>query len=566
MAAIAPTSPSAVPSPGTGSPWLQGPVSDILLGTGMLYLPFFALSMFAGPSLTVAYFAAVPFLILLFAYSHLGATLLRVYARPEDRRAYRLFGVWLTIPLAATFLVGLWVPIVGSVMLTFYLTVVPWHFTGQNYGISLVFLRRRGIEITPRLKRYLWLTFFLSYLLWIAALHAAQPGMSDYSPLRLQGTQYAFLPLGIPAAALPYLAAILALSYLYALLEVVLQLRGSAPLRQLLPTGLVVLSQALWFSAPVIGRLFFEPSTLGPLAELWAPWSAASTFLVVSLMHSLQYLWITDYYVRKESPGTSTRGFLGKSLLAGMAIFGIPFLLLRPEVAGGPSYEAGLFLMLGGVLNVHHVMMDGVIWKLRNTKIASILIAGSDASEAPTPLRRRRSWVGPLIWASGVIGLLLAVSGELENRWGLDPAMAAGDPARLEASLDRLAWLGRDSSVGRARLGLLHYERGDTQGALRELERSVALRPKAETWLKIGKLREQRTQLREAVAAYEAALALAPNDLESLVGAARASLKLGELVRAQELLARAAALAPEDPDIRNILAAVDQAVKRIAPL
>jgi tetratricopeptide (TPR) repeat protein len=548
---------TAAAAPASSSPWIRGPATDVLLGTGMLYLPFFVVSLFLGPRILFGPLSIVPLLIILFAYAHLGATLVRVYERPEGRRSYRLFAVWITLLIAATVLVGLWVPIVGSVMLTVYLTFVPWHFTGQNYGISLVFLRRRGIEVTPELKRHLWTTFFLSYVIWILALHSAQPGTVDYSPLRLQGGLYSFLPLGIPAVLLPYLLSVVGVLYAWSLSEVAARLIGRAKLREIAPTFLLMLSQALWFSAPVIGRYFFQPEQLGPLAGLWAPWNAGSTFLVVSLMHSLQYLWITDYYVRKESPGTTTGAFLGKSLLAGMAIFGIPFLLLLPEIGGGPSYEAGLFLMLNGALNIHHVMMDGVIWKLRHTRIASILIGtGEPAPALAAP--PRRTWLRNAVWASGLVGLALVAAGELETQLRLKPALASDDATRIESSIRRLSWLGRDHSGARNQLGHLREQQGDAQAALREYERSLEISPKPQTWLRIGQLHERQGRFAEASLAYDRALALAPEDVDALVAAGRVSLKSGRTDRARQLLARAAELDPGHDGLRHILAAIQE--------
>jgi tetratricopeptide (TPR) repeat protein len=539
-----------------GSPWIQGPLSDVLLGTGMLYLPFFAASLFVGPQLVIGSFSLVPFLILLFAFTHLGATLVRVYDHRESFRAYRLFAVWASLPIAVACLVGLWVPVVGSLMLTLYLTFVPWHFTGQNYGISLVFLRRRGLEITPELKRYLWASFFLSYLLWVLALHGAQPGTVAYAPLQVQGSQYAFFPIGIPAALMPYLLCVAGVLYVGALTEVAMRLVGRAPLRALLPCFLLILSQALWFSAPVIGRYFFEPRQLGPLAELWAPFNAGSTFLAVSLMHSLQYLWITDYYVRRESPGTTTRSFLTRSLLAGMAIFGLPFVLLLPEVAGGPSYDAGLFLMLNGALNLQHIMLDGVIWKLRNTRIASILIAGRDAVAGAAVPAGGRGRLRLALYASGAIGLTLAAAGELEKQLVLAPAIAHDDAPRIEASLERLRWLGRDNATGRNALADLKLQQRDDAGALREYERSLTLAPRARTWLKLGRLHERQGRLPQALSAYERALELAPRDVDMLVAAGRASLRSGRPERAEVLLARAVELDPDNTGIRGALEAI----------
>ena len=37
--------------------------------------------------------------------------------------------------------------------------------------------------------------------------------------------------------------------------------------------------------------------------------------------------------------------------------------------------------MIAGALNLHHVMLDSAIWKLRNTRIASILIRGDSREQ-----------------------------------------------------------------------------------------------------------------------------------------------------------------------------------------
>jgi len=534
------------------SPWVQGPRSDLLFGAGLVYLPILALSLAAGSDLRIGSLSLMPLFVIFIGNTHLGATLMRVYERREDRHAYRLFALWVTLAIAALCLAGLWVVPIGSVLLTLYLTFVPWHFTGQNYGVSLVFLRRRGIEVDARLKRFIWTFFFTSYLLWVLALHAARPGTADYAPLSASGTIYGFLPLGVPEAALPWLAIVLGLVCAVSLLQASVRLIRRAPARELLPTAGVALSQALWFALPVLGTTFLSSAALGPFAELWKPGNSASTFLWISVVHSAQYLWITDYYVRRERPGTSRGGFMLKSLLAAMAIFGVPLLLLAPGLSGGPSYDAGLYTMLAGALNLHHVVLDSVIWKLRNARIASILIRGDAPPAAP---KAGRSLVPKLVFASGALGVVLMVASLVESDVVLTAAVNRDDAPAVERSLERLTWMGRDHSLARARLGYLRWRNGDLDAALQEYERSVALRPNAAPWLSIGKIREQRGEVRKALDAYDHALALAPREVDILVPAGRAAHRLGDVGRARELLARAAQIAPERADVRQALAA-----------
>ena len=55
--------------------------------------------------------------------------------------------------------------LVGSLLITLYLMWSPWHYMGQNYGIALMFLGRRGIRIDPNIKRLIHLSFITSFLL-----------------------------------------------------------------------------------------------------------------------------------------------------------------------------------------------------------------------------------------------------------------------------------------------------------------------------------------------------------------------------------------------------------------
>jgi len=65
-------------------------------------------------------------------------------ATPTNRR---LFGL------------GFYSVAVGSALLTVYLTGRPWRYTGQNYGLALVFLRRRGIPVRDGHERWLYASF-----------------------------------------------------------------------------------------------------------------------------------------------------------------------------------------------------------------------------------------------------------------------------------------------------------------------------------------------------------------------------------------------------------------------
>ena len=86
---VSPTA-SAAPSPTRpGRGWLFGPVPDLLLGCGIGYALLFVVMTFAGTEFRAAIpFGLAPLVALAAGTPHYGATLLRVYGRREDRRAY----------------------------------------------------------------------------------------------------------------------------------------------------------------------------------------------------------------------------------------------------------------------------------------------------------------------------------------------------------------------------------------------------------------------------------------------------------------------------------------------
>ena len=128
--------------------WVFGPVPDLLLGCGLLYVLIYAAHVFAGAELRASEPAfLMPLLLTLVSYSHYGGTLLRVYEHAADRRKYAIFSVFLTGGVLLWFVGGLRFPGVAIGLVTLYFTWSPWHYTGQNYGLAVMFLRRRGVEI-----------------------------------------------------------------------------------------------------------------------------------------------------------------------------------------------------------------------------------------------------------------------------------------------------------------------------------------------------------------------------------------------------------------------------------
>jgi len=528
-------------APGTQSAalhpaWLWGAAPDLLLGGGLVFLPVLALLALAGEGIELALpFGLMPLAMLAINGPHLGAALLRVYERAEDRRRYRFFALHATLALAALFLLGLRIPLLGSLLVTLYLTLVPWHFSGQNYGIALVFLRRRGIDPDAAEKRSLYLAFALPYAMTLLGLHGG--GVETVAPVDPSGTAYRFLALPLPGVFVEVALLGLAIAWAWALFDLTARLRSRAALGALVPAAAVLASQALWFALPML--LHFAPGG----RDSFAPYSAARygyTTLWISLSHAAQYLWITSYFAQRKTPSEGPARFFAKAWLAGAALYGAPLVLLSPAGLGSVPYDSGLLVMVAGALNLHHVLIDGAIWKLRSGPIARILIRGDAETDAP-PARSRR-WLPAAIYASGALGALLTLLGSLEHEFGFRRASLRADLPRLERAAERLTWLARADPALWARIGTLRAERGDLPGALEALARSTALFPTATAWIDTGIVRERSGARAAALEAFERALALEPELPLALRHAGRAWLRAGDVARGSQLLARADAL------------------------
>ncbi|MDJ0867226.1 MAG: hypothetical protein QNK03_14035 [Myxococcota bacterium] len=495
----APTSPQ--------SPWLFGAAPDLLLGCGLGYAGVFVLLATLGPEMrSLIPFALGPLVLLVSGTPHYGATLLRVYEQREDRRAYAVFAVWASAVIAACFVAALFEPLVGSLMLTVMLTWSPWHYTGQNYGVALMFLRRAGVPISPGLKRAIYASFFLSFVLTFLAVHGVRPS-GQYAPTGFGGSVYGFLTLGIPELWRNASFVVVGIGYLLSTAVAAVGLLRVARPGQLGPAAAITASQALWFVAPTVARHYAVLQGVDPLGVE----HAAYAFLWVAVGHSVQYLWITTYYARRASGAPRTGTYLGKCLLAGAAIWTLPALLLAPGALGAVPYGLGLSALISSAVNLHHFVLDGAIWKLRDGRVARVLLRAREQAAAGAPLGPTGGLrLAPLVWIAGAVCVAVIVGATLDSEYGFRRALAAGDTAAAERSMARLAWMGRDGPELRQNLAFLRGAHGDLDGALREAERAIELYPTAESWRVKGWIHARRGELAESIAAYEQALAMRP--------------------------------------------------------
>jgi hypothetical protein len=483
-------------------PWLTGPAADLLLGCGLGYLLLVgALALVRPDMITLRPF--LPLLILLTGVPHYGATLVRAYGSGEARRRYRAVSVHASAVVWATFAVAAFQPWLGCLLITLYLSWSPWHYAGQNYGLALMFLGRAGLRLPPLARRMLRASFALSVALTLLNLHRVL-GVGSGDPLFDATGAYHFLRLGVPEGAVRWLFPPLALGYLTCLAVVGWHLRAARG-QALLPAAALVLTQAIWFALPAALAHLARPGLLDAIG-------APVAFVWIAIAHSVQYLWVSHHFARSAGPGASGGGapWGGRVLLAGAAIWVLPALLFAPGALGRVPFEAGLGLLVAAAVNLHHFVLDGAVWKLRDPPVGRVLVAGE--RPAPTPERERRVpvFATSALVTAGLFSIVCWLGVAWEKEVGQRRAVAAGDLTRARQAAERLRFFGRDGPHLRNALGRLEERRGAQEAALREYRRSLELQPTPAAWTGVGRIADQRGDRNTARQAYAAALALDP--------------------------------------------------------
>ena len=118
---------------------------------------------------------------------------------------------------------------------------------------------------------------------------------------------------------------------------------------------------------------------------------------ILAVLHSTQYLWITSYYQRREARAEgktnwSVVGYFVTLIAGGIALFmpgpWLVSLLFHYDFSTS-------FLIFLSLVNIHHFVLDGALWKLRDKRVSSMLVDRSaQAAAAPENRGGHRSFAG----------------------------------------------------------------------------------------------------------------------------------------------------------------------------
>jgi tetratricopeptide (TPR) repeat protein len=496
---------AVTPAPAPEARWIYRPSLDLIVGCGAWSAPLLLLASLSAASATRAWALVFYLLALAFNYPHYMATVYRAYHTRTEFAKYRVFTLHVTTLVVLLAVAShVWAPLLPWVF-TLYVTWSPWHYTGQNFGLAMMFARRNGVAPTDGERRLLYLAFLVSYVLMFISFHA---GPSSDPIVRSLG-----IPFAVAAPARSALLTLFAVLTSAALVRMMVR----AGLRAMLAPLTLVSTQCLWFVVPALAIW------LGGAPVAQTRYSSG----VLALMHSAQYLWITSYYARREAESAPGEAWRPWSYLAMLVAGGIALFVPGPWMA---SYLFGMdftksVLVFTAIVNIHHFILDGAIWKLRDGRIAALLIdsrrqAAAGAADAGQAVRQATQWL----------------AGQARSARAL----------RVAALVVLCVWAALDQT---------RFVLGTSADDLSALNRASALNPHdSSVQQRKAALLVGQQRYREAYDDYERYLAAQPRDPDALVNAGLLAMKLGMADQAVRRWQAAFELNPNLGSVRGYLA------------
>ena len=341
-------------SKSTETLWIYRPDLDLVVGCGAWSVPLLILAYFSSATSTLAWSIAFYGLALFLNYPHYMATIYRAYHTEEDFRKYRIFTVHITLLVVLTVIWSHFWPRALPWIFTVYLTASPWHYSGQNYGLFMMFARRAGASPSSSERRALYAAFLISYAILFLNFHSGP----SLDPL--------FVSLNIPAAISSPAQVLLAVAFVACSAFGLYRLSSQAGFRGMIPSLTLFSTQCVWFLVPTL---------LSLVERFQVPQSRYSTG-ILAVMHSAQYLWITSYYAKREASAKEGRSWRPLLYFTILVIGGIALFIPGPWLSSLVFHYdfTRSFLLFTALINIHHFILDGAIWKLRDGRIAALLV------------------------------------------------------------------------------------------------------------------------------------------------------------------------------------------------
>jgi len=318
-----------------------GPAVDLLIvGGGASLALAVALAALGSSWLPLG---AAPVVVALANNAHFGSSTVRLYGSGDALTRFPwLSSGFLMLSLAVATAGIAWPGVGGKALVALYLSWSPFHYAAQSYGIAVLGAFRGGWALSEGLRRALYWACLMPFG------YALLMGLDFGNGLGLVLTPEAVH--GHPRAEAAWRAGaqfFAVASFAVPLVVLALQAARSRALPPLL-VPLVVVANAVW----------------------WIALPAMEAFVVATVAHSLQYLAVVLHAHLKER-GLAEAAWrqklaamgrvYGASALLGYGLFQcLPFAF---ELYGFGFAES--VLVVAAVVNLHHFIVDGFIWRVR---------------------------------------------------------------------------------------------------------------------------------------------------------------------------------------------------------
>lgn len=289
-------------------------------------------------------------------WPHFAATSYRLYRSRETTSQYPVTAFVVPVIVGLGAVLALMGPdTVGPWFIKAFWLWSPYHFSGQTIGLTILYARRAGFDVTPFLRWALTWFVYANCLQFQARSEQAGGGFT-FGEIFVP-------PMGIPGWMVDltgFGGVVMGILLLVAAIDAVRRSGASLPPILIIPA----LAQLTWFGLSV------------------GTWETPSYFEFVNLFHSVQYLFVAWFMQMRERQVAAGREGSASMLLretaiwgAGIFVIGVLMFRLSGEVVAvlfGVPALTGIAIMTAA-FQLHHFFVDGVIWKLRNPAVRGAL-------------------------------------------------------------------------------------------------------------------------------------------------------------------------------------------------
>ena len=283
-------------------------------------------------------------------------------------------------------------------------------------------------------------------------------------------------------------------------------------------------------------------------------------------LHSAQYIWITSYYQRREARAEGQKTWHVAAYFVTLLAGGIALFIPGPWLVSYLFHYdfTTSFLIFVSLVNIHHFILDAKLWKLRDKRVAALLVeqsgkpSGPAADASSRPASNARALVVRVLSAPAfrisLAALLFLWGGFDQFHFALRTA-EGNLPALLRASQ-----INPYDSFVEERIARAETQQGQQDQAVAALSRAVAINPSSIT-LQQAAARAMIADGRyaDAYAHYQKMLERFPRDADALTNYGLLAARLGHPEEAMDSWQKSVDINPNQPNAHLYLAeAFDQ--------